>query len=180
MLALRNKRSRLGALIVVGLCVLAAIGFGLVELISGTGSTKARTTVSAVRLAKYAPPVPKGAELAKLKAMALRVAAASNDKHPTSIEIVPTTAAEATFSLHGMPGKRVRKSRFGVRRPVYLVVVHGHFRCESCPSAVSGFVITGSAFVSVVDPRTNRVGSFGFMNKAPKIANLGPVTTIEF
>ena len=180
MLSVRNERYRLGALVGAALCVLAGIGFGLVELTSGSVSKKVEpadgsvsasarlveTTVSAAPLLEGAPPIPRGAKLARLEKLAMRAAVANEDAHPYRIEVVPTNARAVGV--------------FGRHRPVYLVIVYGHFICRYCSAPFGVPIPIGTIVAIIVDAKTSQIPAGSFGDQAPATAGLGPVVTIDY
>jgi hypothetical protein len=109
---------------------------------------------------------PGPAELAKMKSVALQVAAATGDPHPESARAYPTSRSTAN-----------KVASFGASadtdEPVYLIVVHGNFNATSLPLPGGAPAPTGSIETIVWDPARDVITDFGIKNRVPNAATIG-------
>lgn len=90
------------------------------------------------------------AKLARLEAMARNAASVEGDSHPSSAVVFASRRHEANIAAgagSGVPGSR----------PVYLVVIRGHFTCADCTGPAGAAPPRGDVITMVLDRRTLRV-----------------------
>ena len=151
----RSERKRAGpsSRAVLGLVAAMAVAIALSAMITLSRSPASGTPSG---------PMP-SATVSRLTSAALRIARGSGDPRPVSVLVVRTTHARALRVA--TPGDIVAGD---LRRPVYLVVMRGHFTYNG--PQPPGAHPPAAPYLSVtIDPATFRVLDLGLSKHAPVI-----------
>jgi hypothetical protein len=173
---IRGKRLQISVVAAACVCLLAAIGFA-VQALAGSEGT---------RLAKGAPPVPKGDALATLKNLDVKEWDWNNSK--AIVAVVPTLRAPAIAALRKAGAVIPTPLIAGPNDPMYLLVYRGDSFCNpaAClhtygqpPNWKPRLYKFLSVVVDVVDgaPKHWILGAY-LSNRSPDIGSLGPVTEL--
>jgi hypothetical protein len=106
------------------------------------------------------------AKLARLKATVRSTAAADGDAQPSSVMVYATRRHEANIAAGAGTGV------FG-RTPVYLVIIRGHFVCDSCSGPAGSAAPTGDVVTLVVSRKT-LLGLDGGIGGQTDTSGVGP------
>ena len=105
--------------------------------------------------------------LVKLKATVRVEARVLGDAHPSSVTVFATQWREAAIAAGA-------GTHLGSSRPVYLVVVRGHFHCYGCSPVFGSALATGDVMTLVLDRKTLLARSGGGVGGHVDTSGLGP------
>jgi hypothetical protein len=139
--------------------VLAALSFGIA---AAAGAFDRGSHVLAVQ--GGTPPPPDETELAAIRQLVLRAAAAMGDHAPTDGVVVPTTRRLAEL---------VDVDTAEPDTPVYFVLVHGEFTASDVSVQPGAKAPTGTILTLTIDPTTNESLDTGLVAAMPDVNAMG-------
>lgn len=90
---------------------------------------------------------------------------------PTGAVAVDTTRGAAMHAAAGgVDGSQI---------PVWLVVLHGHFKDRNASVPAGQPLPTGQVILFTINKRTHQIMDFGIGNRPPALSSLGPVEHIS-
>jgi hypothetical protein len=104
----------------------------------------------------------------EIRHVALRAAARAGDPTPTLIQHSTGSRIDAERVASGDLVEGEQRT--------YLIAERGHFVLKGV--GIANETIRGSVITVVYDPKAKDVTDFGLSNRYPKLATLGPVTTV--
>ena len=135
--------------------------FGAAAAVVAVGSgAYAATTTQAVSTTNTPP--------AYVVKIAEQQAKENGDPTPAGAVAVDTTrgAAMHAAAAGGVDGSQI---------PVWLVVLHGHFKDRNASVPAGQPLPTGHVILFTINKRTHQIMDFGIGNRPPALSSLGPV-----
>lgn len=135
--------------------------FGAAAIVIAVGSGVYAATTAKAALITHTPP-------AYVMQIAERQAGGSGDPTPTGAVAIDTTrgAAMQAAEAGGVDGSTI---------PVWLVVLHGHFKDRNASVPAGQPLPTGGVLVFTIDQRTHQILDYGIGDRPPNLSSLGTV-----